>query len=208
MKLMNRFLASFSYLFHPIVMPLLAVSLYFLLTKEFFKPLEIVITFGQVLIMTFLLPITLYYFLRSMRLLKSTIMIESAKERIIPILIYIAILIILKDFVLKHNRTYEFNIYIWGSIYTYVLLLLSIYTKKKFSVHVAALTGCITFFTLLSVRYYVPNTIILNILVLILGLTASSRLYFKAHISSEIVFGFLFGMLPQIVFWYIAFYKI
>lgn len=208
MKLMNRFLATFSYLFHPIVIPLLAIALYFLLTKDFFKPLEIIITIGQVLIMTFLLPITLYYFLRSMRLLKSSIMIDSTKERVLPILIYIVLLIILKDVVLKHNRTYEYNIYVWGSIYTYILLLLSIYAKKKFSVHVASLTGCITFFTLLSLRYYMPNTIMLNCLVIILGLTASSRLYFKAHRSSEIVFGFLFGLIPQIVFWQIAFYKI
>ncbi|WP_430614044.1 hypothetical protein [Flavobacterium sp. JP2137] len=204
---MKRFLASFSYFFHPIVIPILALSLYFLLTKDFFNGLEIMITLSQVLIMTFLLPITLYYFLRSMRLLKSSIMIDSAKERVVPILIYILLLIILKDYVLQHNRTYEFNIYIWGSIYSYVLLLLSIYAKKKFSVHVASLTGCITFFTLLSIKYYMPNTIILNTLVIALGFTASSRLYLKAHRSSEIVYGFLVGLLPQLAFWYIAFYK-
>ncbi|MCP1997005.1 hypothetical protein [Flavobacterium sp. HSC-61S13] len=207
MKLLKRLLVSFSYFFHPIIIPILAISLYFLLTRNFFSPLEIVITFSQVLIMTFLLPITLYYFLRSMRLVKSSIMLHSPKERLLPIIIYIFLLIVLKDYVLKHNRTYEFNIYVWGSIYTYILLLLSVYAKQKFSVHVAALTGCITFFTLLSIKYYMPNTIVLNILVLVLGVTASSRLYLRAHRSSEIILGFLCGMIPQLIFWQIAFYK-
>ncbi len=175
--------------------------MYFLNTHQFYQPIEILITFGQVAITTFFLPITIYYLLKSMRLLRSSIMVNQLSERLLPFSINIILLILLKDYVLLENNIYEYKIYLWGCIYTYIILLLSLLYNKKYSVHTALLSGSLVFYTLLSLHLFLPNIIGIIVLLLALGFTASSRLYLKAHSSTEIIMGFLIGVIPQLFFW-------
>lgn len=198
---MKKAIPFFSYLFHPIIIPIITIMMYFLNTHQFYQPIEILITFGQVAITTFFLPITIYYLLKSMRLLRSSIMVNQLSERLLPFSINIILLILLKDYVLLENNIYEYKIYLWGCIYTYIILLLSLLYNKKYSVHTALLSGSLVFYTLLSLHLFLPNIIGIIVLLLALGFTASSRLYLKAHSSTEIIMGFLIGVIPQLFFW-------
>lgn len=198
---MKKAIPFFSYLFHPIIIPIITMLMYFLNTYQFYQPIEIVITLGQIAITTFFLPITLYYLLKSMRLLRSSVMVDQLSERLLPFSINIILLILLKNYVLLDNSIYEYKIYLWGSIYTYILLLISLFFKKKYSVHTALLSGSLTFYILLSLHLFLPNIIGIIALTLALGFTASSRLYLKAHTNSDIIMGFLIGVFPQLLFW-------
>ncbi|MBB1138294.1 hypothetical protein [Myroides sp. WP-1] len=192
-----------SYLFHPILLPLQTVGLYFLIQYYYFTTLELSIILSQVAIVTFFIPISIYYLMRSLRILQSSVMVSETKERIFPFAINIALLYTLKSLVLYNNSAYELKIYFWGLIATYSLLLIGAIFKQKYSVHTALLTAGLAFFILLLIHQKTPALILLIVCILITGLTASARLYLKAHTSYEVFFGGLLGFLPQLICWYL-----
>lgn len=191
-----------SYLFHPIVLPLITVLLYFHINKAYFTQLEISVILTQVLIVTFFIPVCFYYLLKSLKIIQSSTMVNSLKERIIPFIINIVLLFILKSFILYNNSAYELKIYFYGLISTYLLLLILACFKHKSCVHVAMLTGCLGFYTVLVLYNQIPEIVTVILLVLITGATASSRLYLRAHSSAEVISGGIVGILPQVaLFW-------
>ncbi|MBB1148723.1 MULTISPECIES: hypothetical protein [unclassified Myroides] len=198
---MKKLAQLVSYLFHPIVLPLQTVGLYFIIEYYYFTPIELSIILSQVAIVTFFIPISIYYLMRSLRVLKSSVMVSDTKERIFPFAINIALLYVLKTLVLYNNSAYELKLYFWGLIVTYSLLLLGAIFRQKFSVHTAMLTGGLTFFTLLLIHQKTPALILLISCILITGLTASARLYLRAHTSYEVIVGGLIGLLPQLACW-------
>ncbi|MDM1044279.1 hypothetical protein HX004_05425 [Myroides sp. 1354] len=198
---MKKLAQIVSYLFHPILVPLQTVGLYFLIQYYYFTPLELSIILSQVAIVTFFIPISIYYLMRSLRILQSSVMVNETKERIFPFAINILLLYTLKSLVLYNNSAYELKIYFWGLIGTYVLLLAGALFKQKYSVHTALLLAGLTFFTLLLFHQGIPSLILLIVCILITGITASARLYLRAHTSYEVFIGGLIGLLPQIICW-------
>lgn len=198
---MRKLAQIVSYLFHPILVPLQTVGLYFLIQYYYFTPLELSIILSQVAIVTFFIPISIYYLMRSLRILQSSVMVNETKERIFPFAINILLLYTLKSLVLYNNSAYELKIYFWGLIGTYTLLLLGALLKQKYSVHTALLTAGLTFFTLLLFHQGIPSLILLIVCILLTGLTASTRLYLRAHTSYEVIVGGLLGVIPQILCW-------
>ena len=198
---MRKTISFFSYLFHPIVIPTLAILLYFLDAHIFFQPLEILITIGQVVVTTFLIPIAIYFLLHSVQALKSSIMVLNSRERITPFLIQIGLFFILKQYILQANNVYEFNLFIWGLMYSYIGLTLVLLLGKKASVHVANLTALLSFYILFSLHFYEAHLLGPILLILALGFNATSRLYLKAHTTTEVIIGFLLGLIPQLVLW-------
>lgn len=199
---MKNFSLTASLIFHPIIVPLLIVILYFLLQYTFFSPLECYTIIGQVAIVTFFIPICIYYVLRSLGLLKSSIMVSNTKERIIPYVINIFLLLTLNKLVFYNNSAYELNIFFYGLILSYICLLLGSIFKQKYSVHIAILSAGFVFITILLIYQKMPLFILPIILILSIGITATARLYLKAHTSSEIIIGGLIGGLPQLLIWY------
>ncbi len=198
---MKKLAQLVSYLFHPILLPLQTVGLYFLIEYYYFTPIELSIILSQVAIVTFFIPISIYYLMRSLRILKSSVMVSDTRERIFPFAINIALLYTLKSLVLYNNSAYELKHYFWGLIVTYSLLLLGAIFRQKYSVHTALLTAGLTFFTLLLIHQKTPALILLIVCILITGLTASARLYLRAHTSYEVLLGGLIGAVPQLLCW-------
>lgn len=198
---MKKLAQLVSYLFHPILLPLQTVGLYFFIEYYYFTSLELSIILSQVAIVTFFIPISIYYLMRSLRILRSSVMVSETKERIFPFAINIALLYTLKSLVLYNNSAYELKIYFWGLILVYSLLLIGVFFKQKYSAHTALLTAGLTFFTLILIHQKSPSLILLIGCILITGLTASARLYLRAHTSNEVLIGGLIGLVSQILCW-------
>ncbi|WP_413511522.1 hypothetical protein [Myroides odoratus] len=198
---MKKLAQIVSFLFHPILLPLQTVGLYFFVQYAYFSPLELSIILSQVALVTFFIPISIYYLMRSLRILKSSVMVSETKERIFPFAINILLLYTLKSLVLYNNSAYELKIYFWGLIGTYSLLLVSALFKQKYSVHTALLTAGLTFFILLLLHQNTAALILLIGCILFTGLTASARLYLRAHTSYEVFVGGLIGFVPQLLCW-------
>ena len=74
--------------------------------------------------------------------------------------------------------------------------------RIKISLHMMGLAG-FTMFLIAFSRYFHINLILATSgLLIALGLTASSRLYFKAHTNLELILGIIAGILPQLLFFY------
>lgn len=197
---MKRLLSLFSHIFHPVFLPFFSVILYFSITHFYFSTIEISIILGQVLILTCLIPISIYFLLKSLGIIQSSIMVSKPRERIIPYVINIFLLITLKYYVLYNNSAYAINFYIWGLIYSYIILLVFIFFRLKCSAHMTLLSSGFIFFIYQLIEHQNANLIAIIGFIFIIGFTATSRLYFKAHTSLEIILGFLIGALPQLFF--------
>lgn len=198
---MKRLFTFFSFLFHPIVIPLLSTLLYLYLTHQYFNTLEIFTIIGQIIIMTILIPITVYKFLQSIGKINSSVMLHSREERALPFAINITLLLLLKYYVLYNNSAYTLNLYFDGIIISYTLLLIGAIFKQKFSVHASLLLSCVTFITFALIANQNGNIILLNCLLLITGITLSARLYLRAHSTLEVIIGMFIGCIPQTIMW-------
>ena len=198
---MQKLLRSFSYIFHPLFVPVYVTVFYFFIARNFFYQNEIYLVFVQVLILTVLLPISLYYLLRSLGLIKSKIMLDK-KERRLPLAFYAVLLFML----IKHSfSTFmipELSSYFTGVLVSTLIALALVLLNFKASLHMMAASSLTVFIVGISVYYHIQLLSTIAFLIICLGFVASSRLQAKAHTLSELALGSFIGIVPQIAMWY------
>ncbi|MNK14880.1 hypothetical protein D3C87_330110 [compost metagenome] len=198
---MKKFLAFFSYIFHPIFIPVYATLFYFFITNNFFYKHEIYLTFIQVLILTILLPLSLFYLLRSLGFLKSKML--DPKERKLPLAIYSLLLLTLIKYSLSIVIIPELYYYFLGMLISAALALMLLILGHKASLHMIAISTLILFIISISAYYHIRFLNLIAFFVVCSGLVASSRLQTKAHTMGEIALGVLIGVIPQVGLWFI-----
>lgn len=198
---MKKFLAFFSYIFHPIFIPVYATLFYFFITNNFFYKHEIYLTFIQVLILTILLPLSLFYLLRSLGFLKSKML--DPKERKLPLAIYSLLLLTLIKYSLSIVIIPELYYYFLGMLISAALALMLLILGHKASLHMIAISTLILFIISISAYYHIRFLNLIAFFVVCSGLVASSRLQAKAHTMGEITLGVLIGVIPQVGLWFI-----
>ena len=199
---MQKLIRSFSYIFHPLFVPVYATLFYFVIARSYFYPHELFLIFIQVLILTVLLPISLFYLLRSLGLIRSKIMLDK-KERRLPLAFYAILLFIL----IKHSfSTFvvpELYYYFLGSLISTTLALALLLSGFKASLHMMAIASLTVFIVSISAYYHIRFLNLIAFFVVCCGFVASSRLLAKAHSLGELALGTLIGILPQVGLWYI-----
>lgn len=199
---MKKILPLFSYVFHPLLIPAYATLFYFFITRNFFYQHEIYLTFIQVLILTLLLPISLFYLLRSLGLIRSKAMLDK-KERKLPLAFYSLLLLIL----IKHSFSVinipELYYFFLGALLSCILSLTLLLFRHRPSLHVMGVTAFTVFIMSISAYYHIRFINLIAFFIICLGFTASSRLYAKKHNLGEVTLGALAGALPQIGLWFI-----
>ena len=83
---MNNVLKSISYIFHPLLMPLLGVIFYFSKTPRFIPDPVLKAKLFSVTILTVILPMLLFYLLKTLRKVDS-VHLETTNERKLPLLL-------------------------------------------------------------------------------------------------------------------------
>ena len=198
---MRNFLKIFSYIFHPVFIPCMATGCYFYISTGFFSTFEMGLALFHTILMTFLLPICIYFMLRSMNLMNSSIMVENRAERSAPIFLNIVLLGILVFFIWEYNRVYDLKHFIVGYMISYFIVWLTVLGKKKYSIHLLSYSAFAVFVLKSLIDYHSPITIGLALLILFYGCIASSRLEIKAHTPLELFVGTVIGVLPQLFLW-------
>jgi len=197
---MKRLLPVFSYIFHPLFIPVYATLFYFLITQNFFYKHEIYLVFLQVLILTLLLPISLFYLLRSLGLIKSKRTLES-KERRLPLAFYSLLLFVLINQSFSSIVVPELYYFFVGCLISTLMALLFLLCNFKASLHMIGTTALVAFVISISAYYHIRFLNLIAFLIVCAGFTASSRLFSKQHNSAEVLLGVLLGILPQVVLW-------
>jgi membrane-associated phospholipid phosphatase len=198
---MKKFLSIFSYLFHPIFVPVYATLFYFVVANSFFYEHEIYLAFIQVLILTVLLPLSIVYLLRSLGKMKSKI--PNAKERRLPLAIYSLLLLMLIKYSLSIIVIPELYYYFTGTLISTVIALALVLGNHNPSLHTMATASLAVFVIGISSYYHITFLYLIAFLVLSTGFVGSSRMDIKAHTLSEVALGALIGIVPQVALWFI-----
>lgn len=198
---MKKFLAIFSYLFHPIFIPVYATLFYFLVANSFFYEHEIYLAFIQVLILTVLLPMSILYLLRSLGKMKSKL--ATAKERRLPLAIYALLLLILIKYSLSIIVIPELYYYFTGLLISTAITLALVMGNQSPSLHTMAAASLVLFVIGISSYYHISFLYLIAFLMVCTGIVGSSRMDVKAHSLSEVLLGALIGIVPQVALWFV-----
>jgi hypothetical protein len=203
---MKGFIRAFSYIFHPLLIPVYATLFYLFVTRSYFQGAEAYLVFVQVLILTVLLPISLYYLLRSLGRVKSTMVLDK-KERRLPLALYALLLVMLTQYSLKGLPMPELYFYFMGVLISNMAALALVLTGHKASLHMMGVASLMLFIISISINYKSRFIILIAVMVLCCGFVASSRLLARAHTSGELVLGTLLGIVPQVLLWFLWLFK-
>lgn len=198
---MKKILPAFSYIFHPLFISVYAALFYLLIAHRYFYGYEIVLISVQVLILTVLLPICVYYLLNSLGLIHSKMHMEK-QERKFPLAIQAILLFILLKQGFGNATIPELYYYFTGYLISTLIALLCILLGFKASLHMMGITALTTFVIAVSAYYSLNMTVITAFFILCCGFTGSSRLLMKAHTHNELLLGTLIGIIPQVGLWF------
>ena len=195
---MDSILKSFSFIFHPLIMPILGVVFYFSKSPRYI-PLDVIqAKLISLSILTIILPLLLYLLLKTLGKVKS-IYLKSTKERIIPLALNFVVTLVIIKRILTPTQVIELYYFFVGILISTLACLVLAILKFKASIHLIAVSGLLMFFIALSIHFSININGTLALLVVIVGSLATSRLHQKAHNYKELVIGFFLGVIPQLI---------
>jgi hypothetical protein len=179
-------------------MPLLGVVFYFSKTPRFIPESVMKAKVFSITILTIVLPILLFYLLRTINKV-DTFHLETVKERRIPLLINSIIIILIVIRVLPKNEIPELYFFFIGILISTMTCFTLALVKFKASIHMIASAGFFMFAMALAIHFKININGTLALMCIILGAIATSRLHMKAHTPVELTAGFLVGLMPQLI---------
>ena len=195
----NFLLKSISFVFHPLIMPLLGVMFYFHKTPRYIpKPIQNAKIFS-IVILTIILPILLFFLLKTINKVDS-IYLKSTKERLIPLLINCVITTLILIRVLTPNEIVELYYFFLGILCSTLACFIMAVFKVKASIHMIASSGFFMFAVAVGLNYKININGTIALMMIIIGAIATSRLHLKAHTNQELIIGLITGLFPQILF--------
>jgi membrane-associated phospholipid phosphatase len=195
---LKKYLALFSYIFHPVFIPVFATLFYIFAKNVAIGYQEKIFILLQVFIVTLVVPILFFFLLKATGKI-SSLMVPDISERKLPLVIQSFLLIILVKQSITLERYNELHFFMLGALMSTLIALILLFFKSKISLHMMGITGLTLFYFGLSMVYQTQNILLFAILIFIIGLVASSRLEMKAHTIKEILIGMLLGGAPQLL---------
>jgi len=196
----KKLLPVFSYLFHPLFISLYGTLFYFFITDESLDEMTLYLTLIQVIILTVLLPLALFFLFVSIGVLNSFTE-ASIKERRIPIVIQSFLLLLLLKFSVSLDYIPNLYYFFLGGLISSLVILIALLVKHKTSLHMVGICTLATFKYGLILHYQLPYIYSLAIIIICVGFVASSRLYMKSHTPIELITGSFIGILSQLILW-------
>jgi hypothetical protein len=196
--MIQRILRSISFIFHPLMMPLLGVVFYFSKTPRFIPEPIVKAKLFSITILTVILPILLYYLLKTLRKVDS-LYLETTHERILPLIINCAIILLILNRVLTQNEIPELYFFFIGILSSTIACLILAILKFKASIHMIASAGFFMFAVAVGIHFKININGTIALMSVILGAIATSRLHLKAHTPVELIIGFFVGLFPQLI---------
>jgi len=198
---LKKILPLFSYLFHPIFIPLVGTAFYVMLEAHYFTLPQYLLLFLQIIIITFLMPIAFFYLLKTFGK-TDTIMLSDIAQRKIPLLLQIALFTILIEKSITIDKFPSLYFFFLGGLLSTFLAFMLLYAKIKASIHMIGMSALTVFVIGLSLKNEINTINLVTFLVVMNGLVASSRLAMKAHTNKELLIGVLCGVFPQLALLY------
>lgn len=174
---------------------------YFLISTFYYTNHQKYIVLLQIGVVTILIPIAFFYFLRSYDK-ADNVMVPDLTQRKIPLIFNGMIIYLLLSNTITENILPELFYFLLGGLISTFILFILLFLKIKASIHQVGISSLTVFVGALSLHFEVNVIYSFSVLVILNGLIATSRLVLKAHTYREILIGFFIGFLPQLVLTY------
>ena len=198
-RAIRRTALFFSFLTHPLLVPLAAVEIlffggtYFVYLPPAMKRFDLTLVFLN----TILIPLFYMHIFRRTGLITSYYL-PSRRERLLPIALY-TLLLLVTWFLLRRARQPSFLTGLFLAFTVTSALTWLITLRRKISLHLAGL-GSLSALLLAAALRLSPHFIIFWLLSLLLaGLTATARLLLQHHTPAEVYSAFLLAFLTTIL---------
>ncbi len=180
----------------------MACLFYFFVNENYFSysKYECFLILLQVTILTFLIPISLFYLLKSLGKV-DTIMVSELSQRKLPLIFQAFLLMVLINKGTTYDRVPELYFYFLEGLISTLFAIIFLFIKIKASLHMLGIASLLFFVIGISIKHQVNYMTFITLLVFVTGVIASSRLEMKAHDYKELTIGFLIGIVPQVVLW-------
>jgi len=195
---MNLFLKIGAWLFHPLLMPLLGVALYYRVTPRFIIPEMMYSKLLVVFILTFLIPVLLFFLLKTLGVINS-IHLKEVRERRLPLMLQCLLFVIVIKMVFEPYHYPELYYFFVATLISAISAFVLVLIQFKVSLHMIGIAGVTMFLIALSIHFKINTLVLISALFLVNGWVASSRLHTKSHSPVELIFGFLIGFIPQLI---------
>lgn len=191
------FLRSISFVFHPLIMPLLGVMFYFSKTPRFIPHPVIYGKLFSTIILTVILPLLLFYLLKTIGKVNS-IYLKTAKERILPLILNCLIVLVILFRVFPNHEILELYYFFVGILFSTLTCLILAILKVKASIHTMAASGFFMFAIAIGIHFKININGTIMLTAIIIGAITTSRLHLKAHSGAELLLGSFLGFIPQL----------
>ena len=200
---MKYFLRFAAYLFHPLLMPLTGVIIYYYITPRF-NDLDLMkSTVFAIAIITLLIPIITFFLLKNLGVVES-IQLPQVKERKIPLMIQCLLVLLIVKLIFDPYESPELYFFFVAILLSTLAALLLGLVNFKASLHQMGVAGLTMFVVALSIYFQINMLFGIGFFFFANGWVASSRLHTNSHTYSELAVGFFIGVMPQILvlnFW-------
>ncbi|UZO81264.1 hypothetical protein NBT05_02025 [Aquimarina sp. ERC-38] len=184
-------------LFHPIIIPVVAATLYFSIAPRFIPDGIIQAKVFGILIITVLIPIVLSFFLKSMGIIPS-VSNHSIKFLKIPLLIQSLLFFFVIKAIIHIYEYPELYFFFLGILFSILTTIFMILFSIRVNLHMLGL-GAVTMFSIaLSIHFSINLTLIISLLLMVCGVVATSQLFQREQSYIETILGFIIGLLPQL----------
>ena len=198
--ILNKTLSFFSYLFHPVFIPLFGTVFFLFCIENYYEMFDKVLIIIQIILLTVLIPITFLYLLKIIGKVDS-ILISNVSQRKIPFLIQIFLMIMLLTKSIPIDRIPELFYFFLGGLISTILAFGLLFLKVKASIHMIGISSLTLFIIGLSLQNHANWVFLIAVLILSNGIVASSRLQSAAHSCKELGIGFFLGAIPHLFLW-------
>ena len=201
MRLLSKI---FTYLFHPLLIPIFGTLFYFKVTPKY-SPLEM--QSGNVLpifILTVIIPIISMLILRNLGMIRTQLML-TAEERIYPLLIFMILLLMVLYRVIPNNYSTELYFFFLGMIIASLACLMLALLGKIVSLHMVGIGSLLMFLVALSIHFEKNIVLAISLCTLCSGVIGTARLYLRAHGRGAVLAGWVIGLVSQLIvlkFWF------
>ncbi|SHJ10045.1 hypothetical protein SAMN04487911_11136 [Arenibacter nanhaiticus] len=200
---MQQFSTAISYLLHPLFIPLSGTSAYFIISPKFIPTSFQAATILPIFLLTIIIPILSYILLKHLGIVSSVFM-PNLRERKYPLYLNLGLLLLVLLKVIPNHYSVELHYYFLGLVAASFSALFLLFINFKCSMHLMGLGSLLMFLINLSIHFEINIAIAIAIMTLLCGLTATARLYLRAHTAPELIIGFLLGVATQLLtvkFW-------
>ena len=142
---MDRILKSISFIFHPLIMPLLGVLFYFSKSPRFIPYDIIQAKIISIFILTIILPVLLFFLLKTLGKANS-IYLENTQERIYPLILNCVVILIVLQRILSPSQLIELYYFFVGILISSMTCLILAIFNFKASIHMISVSGVFMFF--------------------------------------------------------------